>query len=178
MIGFFPFTPTMSIAVTAVVRSSRILFWLVSVMCASLVFVAAIIVSGRIGNLSTVAEIALGVMCIVVALYAFISVNRNRQTHVLHISGTGQIRLAALQAHELSVAGADDEQGELVRLLPVSTLWPSLLLLHLQSEQQQTRIVAVLPDSVPAESFKALSLACRWIVLRQTEAGDERKNRN
>lgn len=178
MVGFFTFTPTMTIAVSAVLKPSRLLFWLVSTMCGSVIFIAVMIVSGSIGNLSLAAKVGLAMLCVAVALYVFLRTSRNRKMHVLHISGSGQIRVAVLQAQELSNDSVEDGQGELVRLLSVSTLWPSLLLLHLQGERQQITVVTVLPDSVSREDFKALLVACRWIVSRHAEASSEHTNGN
>lgn len=160
----------MSIAVSAVVQPSRILFWLLVMMCMNLLFIAGLIAGGSMENLSTEARIALAITCATIALYAFFRMLTGRRAYEIQISGTGQIRLAVLQKNRRPV-GDDliNEQAEVVHLLPASTLWSGLLLLHLQNEQKKIHVVAILPDSVKPESFKALLVACRWIVLRHAE---------
>lgn len=169
----------MSIAVSAVVQPSRILFWLLVMMCMNLLFIAGLIAGGSMGNLSTEARIALAITCAAIALYAFFRMLTGRRTYEIQISGTGQIRIAVLQKNRRSV-GDDlmNEQAEVMHLLPVSTLWSGLLLLHLQNEQKKIHVVAILSDSVQPESFKALLVACRWIVLRHAGAENQRKAGN
>jgi hypothetical protein len=136
-----------------------------------LIFIAYIVVSGSVGSLSGGPRIAIAVICAAVALYAFPRPVMCRTMHGIHISGTGQIRLSIWQKNDrLGRDGLADGQGELVRLLPTSTLWSGLLLLHLQNERRQVDIVTILPDSVSRESFRALLIACRWIVLRHADA--------
>lgn len=166
----------MSIAVSAVVQPSRQLFLLVGGMLVILFFIAGLIASGSMETLPSAARIVLVVMCIAVASHVFFRTMWRRKIHVIHISGTGQIRVAQRQKSELS-EGASVE-GEVVHLLPVSTLWSGLLLLHLRNDRQQTIVVTILPDSVSPASFKALLLACRWIVLRHADAEIKRQTGN
>lgn len=163
----------MSIAVSAVVQPSRRLFLLVGGMLVILFFIAGLIASGRMETLPIAARIALTVMCIAVALHVFFHVMWRRKIYVIHISGTGQIRILQRQKNEPS--GYDSVEGEVVHLLPVSTLWSGLLLLHFQNDQQQTVVVTILPDSVSPASFKAVLLACRWIVSRHADTEIQRQ---
>ncbi len=164
----------MSIAVSAVVQPSRRLFFLVGGMLVILFFTAVLIASGRMGTLSIAARIVFVVMCIAVALHVFFRTMWRRKIHVIHISATGQIRVAQRQKNEPS-KGDSAEECEVVHLLPASTLWSGLLLLHLQNDQQQTVVVTILPDSVSPASFKAVLLACRWIVLRRADTEIQRQ---
>lgn len=141
-----------------------------------LFFIAALIASGRMETLPSATRIVLVAMCIAVAMYVFFRMMWRRKIYVIHISGTGQIRVA--QRQKKVSAGGDSVEGEVVHLLPVSTLWSGLLLLHLQNDQQQTVVVTILPDSVSPASFKALLLACRWIVLRHADAEIQRQTGN
>lgn len=164
----------MSIAVSAVVQPSRRLFLLVGGMLVILFFIAGLIASGRMETLPIAARIVLTVMCIAVALHVFFHVMWHRKIYVIHISGTGQIRV--LQRQKNGPSEYDSAEGEVVHLLPVSTLWSGLLLLHLQNDQQQTVVVTILPDSVSPASFKAVLLACRWIVLRHADTEIQRQS--
>lgn len=159
----------MSIAVSAVIKPSRILLSLVGGMSVILLGIAGIVVTGIVGNLPLLASIVVAVICTIVAIVVFSRAVLRRTTYVIHISGSGQIRLSTEKRDQHGFVDATAD-GELVRLLPVSTIWPSLLLLHLQNERQQTAVLKILPDAVSADSFRALLVACRWIVLRQVDS--------
>lgn len=151
----------MSIAVSTVVQPSRMLF----VMTAGMVTV--VLYSGAALGFALVGELPLfwrGVVMLVCLLLVGRAVYRARcrQPRAIHVSGSGQIRL--------SVNGA---QTEPVKMLPTSTLWPILLILHLQNANLHTETVVVLPDSVRPEEFKALLVACRWLAMRQSEGGHQ-----
>lgn len=165
----------MSIAVSAVVKPSRLLFLLVGGMSLILLLVAGLIAFGSIGNLSIATRLVLALMCVAAALYAFFRAMPGGEIHAIQIAGTGQIRVVVLKKHA-SVALEDlvaTEPGELMHLLPVSTLWSGLLLLHLQNGQQKIIVMPILPDSVTQQSFKALLVACRWIAARRADADDQ-----
>jgi len=46
-------------------------------------------------------------------------------------------------------------------------MWPNFLLLRLRDGEGRVYNVAVLPDSLPGEAFRALSVACRWIAAHR-----------
>lgn len=155
----------MSIAVSTVINQSRLLSGLIGGMCVALFVIASIVLLGGVGDISNVARAVVASACVVVGAYVFFRTLKSRGAHEIHISGTGQIRLSVLQkGNPVGV-----EQGELVYLLADSTLWSSLLLLRLQNEKQQIHSVVILPDSVSKESFRALLVACRWIVMRHAD---------
>jgi toxin CptA len=60
--------------------------------------------------------------------------------------------------------------GEVMTLLHDSTIWTNLLLLRLQAAGGKITVVRVLPDCVSQESFRALSVACRWIAAQNNSA--------
>lgn len=157
----------MSIAVSAVIKPSRCLLSLVGGMSIVLLLIAALVATGAVGDLFLLARIVVAGVCAIVAVAVFLRARAGRTTYVIHISGTGQIRLRTEKRNEH--AYVDAAEGELVRLLPISTIWPGLLLLHLKNERQQTTVVAILTDAISAEGFRALLVACRWIVLRQVD---------
>lgn len=140
-------------------------------MCIGLICIACVIASGNVGSMSMKARTVLTVICVTVSLYAFFRLVIRRKMHAIHISGIGQIRLSVFQKNDLvDIDNSLTGGGEAVHLLPVSTLWSGLLLLHLQNEQRQTTVVTILPDSVSKENFRALLVACRWIVMRHANA--------
>ncbi|HWJ94135.1 MAG TPA: hypothetical protein VNT33_05380 [Telluria sp.] len=82
------------------------------------------------------------------------------KTRRIDISGLGQFRLTVQQG-----LGTNDTQnapaGQPVTLAAGSTAWPQLLLLLLHHEGGALTVLPVLPDSVTAEGFRALSVAVR-----------------
>ncbi|MFD2272258.1 flagellar hook-length control protein [Undibacterium arcticum] len=89
-----------------------------------------------------------------------------KKTLRIDISGIGQIRLTDDKAlADISAsASIDAAHGELVSLMPGSTLWPMLLLLSLKHEDGRTWVVPVLRDNVASDAFRRLSVACCWIA--------------
>ncbi len=160
----------MSIAVSAVVRRSRCLVGLLVLMCASLLLVAGVMAFGLVGDAHGAVTSILAVICITCVFYVFFGKLKNRKIYKIHISGSGQIRLAELAEGR----STEMEEGELVELLPDSTLWSGLLLLRLQNADEHTHNVVILPDAVALESFRALLVACRWIVMRHADADKQR----
>ncbi len=159
----------MSIAVSAVIQPSKLLLSLVGGMSVISLGIAVLVATGFIGSLSPLARVFLAVMCASVAIAVFLREKRKTQ-YVIHISGVGQIRLRT--GSNIEHAIVDGAEDEIVHLLPASTIWSGLLLLHLQNDLQQRTVVTVLRDTVSAESFRALLVACRWIVLRHADASE------
>jgi toxin CptA len=168
----------MSIAVTAVVKPSRRLSAVVSAMCMAVLSGGTAIGFGLVGDLTFVLRMTVLLACMMGASYAFYNVVMVRTAHEIHISGAGQMRLAVWVHGIRGKRVSSEAQAEAVKLLASSTLWSGLLILHLQNEKRQTEVVRVLPDSVSAESFKALLVACRWIVMRHPEAENRHERQN
>lgn len=159
----------MSIAVSAIVRPSRILLALVSIMCAGTAIIGVAIACDAIGDLSLALRISIGAAIIFLAVFGFYHGTRHQKILHIDISGAGQFRLA-----EVGSAGPCTNtnwphvgsHGAVVALLRNSTIWPHMLLLRLQADNGKITVVPILPDSVSRDSFRALSVACRWIVTR------------
>lgn len=148
---------------------------MVSAMGGGVLLVALLIGSGAVGELSFAARTASALLMAIAAVCLCWRWHACRTAVQLDISGSGQIRLQKRHG----VAGhAADEQAELLTLLPASTIWSSLLILHLQNAQRQTEVVLILRDSVSPETFNALLVACRWLVMRgpETETPGARQN--
>jgi toxin CptA len=161
----------MSIAVSSVVKPSRLLRATVGCMCFGAALIGCILGLGQVGNSLLLARVSVAGVCIFLALMGANWIARNKKIRRIDISGAGQIRLTEYQVPEDAVPGTDrmkgPNSGDVVRLMADSTLWPNLLLLRLQAEDRRISVLPILHDSVTADDFRALSVACRWIALHQ-----------
>ena len=153
----------MSIAVTALIQPSRRLSKMVFAMLGLILLVATLIGVGLVGDLPFFARLSLALIVAIVASGLCWYWHVRRIAVSLSISGVGQIRLQRLSENAIC------DQVELVTLLPASTIWPSLLILHLQNPQGRIEVVSIMRDSVSQETFNALLVACRWLVTRRPE---------
>ncbi|MEX0140175.1 hypothetical protein MRBLMS1_000958 [Massilia sp. LMS1-1-1.1] len=92
---------------------------------------------------------------------------RRRKPHTLDISPVGQLRLAVYLEHG-GAPGGDASSVAVppgLRLLPGSTLWPSLLVLCLaDAVGRRTQVLVQRGGSCAA--FRPLAVACRAIAAR------------
>ncbi|STR27242.1 Uncharacterised protein [Janthinobacterium lividum] len=92
---------------------------------------------------------------------------RRRKPHTLDISPVGQLRLAVYLEHG-GAPGVDASSVAVppgLRLLPGSTLWPSLLVLCLaDAVGRRTQVLVQRGGSCAA--FRPLAVACRAIAAR------------
>jgi hypothetical protein len=149
----------MSIAVAAVVRPSPCLRLLQLAFCTLALGFGALL---ALRQLSCSWPLTGACLSLLVALTLSFSLLKNSNSHRIDISGVGLIRLTVYQL----MPGGVCADGTLVTLMPGSTLWPGLLLLHLRDENGVMVVLPVLPDSVSAGSFRPLSVACRTIAAR------------
>jgi toxin CptA len=164
----------MSIAVSAVVKPSRILLTAVCVMCVASICIALFVGLGKVGELALSTRTAIFIFTAFAALLGFYHTVRNQKTLHIDISGKGRFLL-----HEADILGSTchekkwphvKEQGEVMTLMQDSTIWANLLLLRLQNAGGKITVVRVLPDCVSPDSFRALSVACRWIAAQNNSA--------
>lgn len=112
-----------------------------------------------------------------VLLLALLSCRRKPLT--LDISPVGQIRLA--EHKEKRAEAADERRGVSrpaplplstapLRLLPGSTLWPSLLVLRLSDGQGRVSAVLVQRGRFGSAAFRELAVACQAIAARGGES--------
>ncbi len=113
-------------------------------------------------------QVAIALLGTIALSWSYMHWHRARTHVALHISGVGQIRFVKLDITKSGVMDGQDK-GELVSLLPTSTIWPHLLVLHLQNVQGKTEVVLILRDAVSPEVFHGLLVACRWISARKAE---------
>ena len=157
----------MSIAIYAVIKPSRTLYMLTCSMCLGALGVAGVVGSGMVGELSPISRILIGASCIFATFSVFYQRTRSRSEFHIQISGSGQIRLAEFESTALGMINKSPALAKtevVARLMPATTIWPWLLLLRLQLDDERVIAVPILPDSVPDGIFRPLSVACRWLA--------------
>jgi toxin CptA len=153
----------MSIALSAVIKPSRLLLALVATECALAGLVGVLIASGVIGNLLLPVRAALATLCMSAAAYGMLRYCRGRGTIQLDIDANGQIRMAEIVASNINRISNPAP----VQLLESTIIWSHLLLLRLRLASGSVRTIAILPDCVSNDTFRVLSVACRWIAAHR-----------
>lgn len=158
---FTIFQPIMSIAVSAVVRTSICLRLLQAGFAVSAIAAGLILGSARVEQFLLPLPGACASM--LTGVFFLLSLFKNRNPRRIDISGVGQIRVTVYQD---ICTGAG---SVVVNLMTGSTLWPSLLLLRLRAHDGRIVVLPVWPDSVARAAFRPLAVACRAIATRNTE---------
>lgn len=157
----------MSIAVSADIKPSRLLLLVNGFACLCVALMGVLVPFWTPGNWSWLERLALALACVLAAVVALVLVLRERKIIWLHISASGQIRVVE---HLLPSARAKPQvmKAGLAQLLAGSTIWPGMLFLRLRLENGKTRTIPILTDSVSEDTFRALSVACRWLISHNT----------
>ncbi len=163
----------MSIAVSAVVQPSRIVFFLTLGMSVGSVLIGLFLGLNAFGPTLLWARMTLAALCGLSGLTAACRILQDRCAQRIEISGSGQIRVYAASVppsnrHEPTerIGSADCPQD----LLPSSTLWSHLMILNLRADNGVTTTLLILPDTMSQTSFRALSVACHWIAAHNNRA--------
>lgn len=158
----------MSIAVSAVVRPSKLLRLLIGILVVlAIVSIGSVTVLARLSSMTSIVLIAAfaGILHL-----AIVRANWLKKSLHIDISGNGQITveedIPVCRAEAAAPVRRTPDAGKAFRLMPDSTIWPHLLLLRLRAEDHTIRNLLVLPDCMDEASFRALSVACRWIGTR------------
>ncbi|AMP04046.1 protein YgfX [Collimonas pratensis] len=156
----------MSIALSTVVKPSRLLLALVAMQCTLAGLVGALVAGGVVGTLLLPARVVLATLCLAAAIYGMLRYYRERSTIQVEIGADGQIRLADIAAQN----GKQILRPMLApaQLLESTTIWSNLLLLRLRLASGSVRTIAILPDCVSKDTFRVLSVACRWIAAHRS----------
>lgn len=156
----------MSVAVSAVVRPSR-LFAMLSLLMGVMLLAAAAMLDAQSSGLHH----ALAVPCVIAAAFVILFPLCAKKSFRIDVTGIGQIRLVdtSLEA-EAELTDASISGGEVVQLLRGSTFWSSLMVLRLQTESGRNRVLIILPDSMACDAFHALSVACRWVAASHSRS--------
>lgn len=166
----------MSIAVSTVVRPSRLLLAIVTAAWLCVMLIVNLVGSNYFGIFPLWERLFLAATCFVVAAPCWSLFFFAQKFYLITISSAGQMRLLELGSFANSTHEAfnvDNNCWIVVNLLENSTLWPKLLFLCLRSDSGRLIVLRILPDSVSPQSFRSLSVACRWIVARNNRSGDE-----
>ncbi|MDY7538289.1 protein YgfX [Undibacterium sp. 5I1] len=156
----------MSISLSATIAPSRCLLLATACMC---VLVTGIVVCsvwsfGWQLSWHLFFRLLLIFVSLVLIAYRFMAFLNNRFSVKIDIAASGRIILRRF------IKQSDAWQSYVVTMTDATTLWPHLLLLHLQSQDDQGRrihIVPILPDCVDARTWRKLSVALRWIAIHQ-----------
>ncbi|WP_211462965.1 flagellar hook-length control protein [Collimonas silvisoli] len=159
----------MSIALSAVIRPSKVLSAMVALQCLLAGSIGILIAIGAVGNLPLPERLALAGLCLFAAMYGITRYYRSRQAVQIDISGSGRIRIAEMATAQ--VLPAAKQIPSTAKLLEGTTLWSHLLLLRLRLDSGSVRTIAILPDCVSNDTFRNLSVACRWIASRTNKTG-------
>lgn len=166
----------MSIAVTTVVRPSRILLMMVTAACLCVVSIAVLVGCNYFDVLSAWSRRLLVLVFAIAPILCWNLFFFSQKPYLITISAVGQIRILELASSVNDVREVFDASNSnwlVVKLLGDSTLWPKLLLLRLRSEEGCNIVLPILPDSVSLHSFRLLSIACRWIAVRVNRGDKE-----
>ncbi len=159
----------MTIAVSVVVHPSRVLLRSVCAMAIMAALAATLILFGAY-ELSLGLRLQISAIATIFSGVAVFNAHRGRKTFHIDISGIGQIRLtqySGVSAFDVnSVPALDGVSSQLVHLSPDSILWSQFLLLRLKPEEGRTLSIPVLIDSVDGSGFAELSVACRYVAIR------------
>jgi len=158
----------MSIAKSVIVRPSRLLLAMTAAMSACVMLVGILLGLGVATDLVLWVRVVATACCTVMALAGVHDRLRICNAWRVDISSDGQIRLTQLPAAEDS-----SWTGDVVRLMPDSTLWANLLLLRLRTDDGKRMMLPIFPDSVPDGEFRALSVACRWVAAHNNPAEND-----
>ena len=150
----------MSIALTVVIAPSRCLRCLLAGFGASLLAAACAV--GFAASPAFAAAPCVAAALLFAAACVLHAALRPAMVHRIDISGPGQLRLTVQQGMRQNKC-----EGMPARLAAGSTLWPRMLMLCLErpggggvgTRAPVRTSVAVLPDSLPPEAFRALVVA-------------------
>ncbi|MDY7575134.1 protein YgfX [Actimicrobium sp. CCI2.3] len=159
------FSSDRSIAVTAVITSSRILK-LLCVTMAIMLFITSIALLVNVEQAwPFVLRAGLSGFAFFSAVAVFMQITVSRPPVRIDISGQGHIRLVSRRDKAVASSAKIRSDDDCVLLLqPNSFIFSSLLLLRLKDETGQTKSLLIFPDCVSSSAFRRLSVACRWIA--------------
>ncbi|NML59777.1 hypothetical protein HHL21_01455 [Massilia sp. RP-1-19] len=151
----------MSIAVSAVVKPSRLLRGALATYAAANLAVGAAVLSCAPGAFR--APLLIAACCLVAAAAAMAALGPAGKMRRIDISGVGEMHVTVQQKQ--AETGMHNMP---CKLLPGSAVWPRLLMLRVLGEDGKAALVAVFADSVSAEEFRALAVAIRAIGGQET----------
>ena len=169
-----PPNPMISIAISAQVMPSARLFVLVTLLAIVVASIGVLLIVGEIGHFSSVIGTVLGLASVLMSIWGWLSYRRTCRPIRIMFTGNGQISISESAANTVTGVNAPFQAPVVAHLLSGSTLWAHLLLLRFRLGSGQINSVVILPDCVPEDVFRALSVACRWIASRGRSEGSEK----
>ena len=166
----------MSIAVSAVVKSSRLLLLLTVTMCVGSAAIGARFGFDNSGALPLGMRAAVASTCLMAGLIVIYQMMCSRCANRIDISGNGQIRVTPIDVPSSAarrLVGLVGNGPQIQRLMPSSTLWSQLMILNLRADSGVKTTLLILPDSMSPTSFRALSVACHWIAAHNNRAEND-----
>ena len=162
----------MSIATSAEVRPSRILFVLTLAMACVLWLAASQFAMMVRVQAQDFAYVLASVVCVFAGCLLVLSCRTQAKTLRIDITATGQIRLTHTSRNVFSRDSShkvvSSEEGEVVQLLRDSTLWSCMLILRLRTGSGKVIVLPILRDSMTSAAFRSVCVACRWIAAQNT----------
>lgn len=146
----------MSIAVSAVVKPSRLLRGVLATYAVANLAVGLAVLSAAPGAFRAPRLVA--ACCLTAAAGALAGLCSAGKKRRIDISGVGEMHVTVQQ--KLAETGLRNMP---CKLLPGSAVWPCLLMLRVLGDDGKAAVVAVFADSVSAEEFRALAVAIRAI---------------
>ena len=160
----------MSIATSAEVRPSRILFVLTLAMACVLWLAASQFAMMVRVQAQDFAYVLASVVCVFAGCLLVLSCRTQAKTLRIDITATGQIRLTHTSRNVFSRDSShkvvSSEEGEVVQLLRDSTLWSCMLILRVRTGSGKIIVLPILRDSVTAAAFRSVCVACQWIAAQ------------
>lgn len=164
----------MTIAVSAVIRPSRVFLVLVLLFSLNLCVTAILLWHRLIGLFNLVQCLAVLLVCVIPVFALLYPVFSSRNIVRIDISGNGQIRLFHTKRRSSANQFQKNSEinlhaGEIVRLLGDSTLWPYYMSLRLQSDTGRIFTVSIFPDAVDKKIYRSLIVALRCVKNHDTQ---------
>lgn len=162
----------MTIAVSAQIKPSRFFSSCIFGMAIMLLLTGLLVISEQAGTFSLAGRMIVTAVSLVSALFLVFLHFRSKKTVQIDISGSGQIHIRE-DIHNVSAQVSRQKQiasdADVFYLVNGSVIWPSLLLLHVESDSKEKKYLMIFSDAVKEEEFKALYIACQWLIVYQNE---------
>ena len=158
----------MSIALSAVIHPSRLLRAFLAAWATACTAAGLLLVSEHGARFHGAWWLAAA--CLGAAALAWRSVTATAKVRRIDISGLGQIQLSVKQS-----LGTAPQQSEPMKLLPGSTIWPSLQILLLRGDSDKVMALPILHDSVAAGAFRQIAVSITTIARRDNKFSKNNK---
>lgn len=159
----------MSIAMSVKVKPSRVLLMMVVGLCIAVIISGSLIAFEGGENLSFVSRFAIVVSAFFLAFVGFYHAVQPQKVLHIDISSSGQLRVREDNFVKIVCEEKDglflEKESGIVQFLNDSTIWSSLILLRLKSEQGNVLVIPIFPDCISKNEFRALLAACCFIAM-------------